>query len=41
VGGVTYYLPESAVKDTLQFVRNFAAPESRIAFDYTSAPIQI
>ena len=33
--GVTFYLPESAVKDTLHFVRDNAAPGSRIAFDYT------
>jgi methyltransferase (TIGR00027 family) len=33
--GVTYYLPESAVKDTLQFVRDHSAAGSRIAFDYT------
>lgn len=33
--GVTEYLPESAVKETLHFVRNHAAPGSRIAFDYT------
>ena len=32
--GVTYYLPERAVRDTLRFVRNHAAPRSRIAFDY-------
>jgi methyltransferase (TIGR00027 family) len=32
--GVTVYLPESAVKDTLRFVRDHAAPGSRIAFDY-------
>jgi methyltransferase (TIGR00027 family) len=32
--GVTYYLPERAVKDTLQFVRDHSAPRSRIAFDY-------
>jgi methyltransferase (TIGR00027 family) len=32
--GVTYYLPESAVKDTLRFVRDHSAPGSRIAFDY-------
>ncbi len=32
--GVTVYLPESAVKDTLHFVRDHAAPESRVAFDY-------
>lgn len=32
--GVTYYLPESAVKDTLHFVRDHSAPGSRIAFDY-------
>lgn len=33
--GVTFYLPEPAVKDTLHFVRDHAAPASRIAFDYT------
>ena len=33
--GVTEYLPESAVKETLHFVRDHAAPGSRIAFDYT------
>jgi methyltransferase (TIGR00027 family) len=33
--GVTFYLPESAVRDTLRFVRDSAAPGSRIAFDYT------
>jgi methyltransferase (TIGR00027 family) len=33
--GVTYYLPESAVKDTLHFVRDHSASGSRIAFDYT------
>jgi methyltransferase (TIGR00027 family) len=32
--GVTYYLPESAVKDTLHFVRDHSAAGSRIAFDY-------
>jgi methyltransferase (TIGR00027 family) len=32
--GVTYYLPESAVKDTLHFVRDRSASGSRIAFDY-------
>jgi methyltransferase (TIGR00027 family) len=32
--GVTYYLPERAVRDTLRFVRDHAAPRSRIAFDY-------
>jgi methyltransferase (TIGR00027 family) len=32
--GVVVYLPESAVKDTLHFVRDHAAPDSRIAFDY-------
>jgi O-methyltransferase involved in polyketide biosynthesis len=31
------YLPESAIKDTLHFVRDHAAPESRIAFDYILA----
>ncbi len=33
--GVVFYLPESAVKDTLHFVRDHAAPGSRIAFNYT------
>jgi methyltransferase (TIGR00027 family) len=32
--GVTFYLPESAVKDTLHFVRDHAAPDSRIGFNY-------
>jgi methyltransferase (TIGR00027 family) len=32
--GVVFYLPESAVRDTL-FVRGHAAPGSRIAFNYT------
>ena len=32
--GVTVYLPEAAVKDTLHFVRDHAAPGSRVAFDY-------
>ena len=31
--GVTHYLPESAVRDTLHFVRDHAAPGRRIAFD--------
>jgi methyltransferase (TIGR00027 family) len=35
--GVTYYLSESAVKDTLRFVRDHSAQGSRIAFDYTGA----
>jgi methyltransferase (TIGR00027 family) len=35
--GVTFYLPERAVRDTLRFVRNHAAPRSRIAFDYVVA----
>jgi methyltransferase (TIGR00027 family) len=33
--GVTFYLPESAVKETLHFVRDHAAPGSRLAFNYT------
>ena len=33
--GVVFYLPESAVRDTLHFVRDHAAPGSRIAFNYT------
>ena len=32
--GVTVYLPESAVKDTLHFVRDHSASGSIIAFDY-------
>jgi len=35
--GVTYYLPESAVKDTLHFVRDHSGSGSRIAFDYFGA----
>lgn len=35
--GVTYYLPESAVKETLRFVRDHSAAGSRIAFDYFGA----
>lgn len=35
--GVTYYLPEVAVKETLHFVRNHSASGSRIAFDYFGA----
>ena len=35
--GVTYYLPESAVKDALHFVRDHSASGSRIAFDYFGA----
>ena len=35
--GVSYYLPESAVKDTLHFVRDHSASGSRIAFDYTGS----
>jgi methyltransferase (TIGR00027 family) len=35
--GVTYYLPESAVKDTLHFVRDHSVSGSRIAFDYFGA----
>jgi methyltransferase (TIGR00027 family) len=35
--GVTFYLPEAAVKDTLRFVRDHAAAGSRLAFNYTVA----
>jgi len=35
--GVTYYLPEAAVKDTLHFVRDHSASASRVAFDYFGA----
>jgi methyltransferase (TIGR00027 family) len=33
--GVTFYLPEAAVNETLHFVRDHAAPNSRLAFNYT------
>lgn len=32
--GVTVYLPEAAIQDTLHFVRDHAVPGSTIAFDY-------
>ena len=32
--GVTYYLPEEAVKETLAFIKNHSGRESAIAFDY-------
>jgi methyltransferase (TIGR00027 family) len=35
--GVVFYLPETAVKDTLHFVRDHAARGSRLAFNYTYA----
>ena len=35
--GVTYYLPESGVRDTLRFVRRHSAPGSAIIFDYTDS----
>lgn len=35
--GVTVYLPEPAVLDTLHFVRDHAAPGSLLAFDYIRA----
>jgi methyltransferase (TIGR00027 family) len=35
--GVTMYLPETAVRSTLRFVREHAAAGSRIVFDYTLA----
>ena len=35
--GVVFYLPEAAVQDTLHFVRDHAAPGSRLAFNYTYA----
>jgi methyltransferase (TIGR00027 family) len=35
--GVTMYLPESAVTSTLHFIRDHAAPGSRVVFDYTLA----
>jgi methyltransferase (TIGR00027 family) len=35
--GVVHYLSEAAVKDTLHFVRDYAARGSRIAFNYTYA----
>jgi methyltransferase (TIGR00027 family) len=33
--GVVHYLTESAIKDTLHFVRDHSAPGSRLAFNYT------
>jgi len=35
--GVTMYLPEAAVTSTLRFLRDHAAPGSRVIFDYTLA----
>jgi methyltransferase (TIGR00027 family) len=35
--GVTMYLPEAAVTSTLHFLRDQAAPGSRVVFDYTLA----
>jgi methyltransferase (TIGR00027 family) len=35
--GVTMYLPESAVASTLRFMREHAAPGSKLVFDYTLA----
>jgi methyltransferase (TIGR00027 family) len=35
--GVTMYLPEAAVTNTLHFIRDHAAPGSRVVFDYTLA----
>jgi len=35
--GVTMYLPEAAVTSTLHFLRDHAAPGSRVIFDYTLA----
>jgi methyltransferase (TIGR00027 family)/uncharacterized protein (TIGR02246 family) len=35
--GVSMYLPEAAVTSTLHFLRDHAAPGSRVVFDYTLA----
>jgi methyltransferase (TIGR00027 family)/uncharacterized protein (TIGR02246 family) len=35
--GVTMYLPETAVHGTLRFIREHAAPGSKVVFDYTLA----
>lgn len=35
--GVTRYIPESAVRNTLRFVRDHSAADSRIVFDYMRA----
>ena len=32
--GVTYYLPEETVKNTLGIIKNHSGPESAVAFDY-------
>ena len=32
--GVTYYLPESAVLETLSFIKDHSAPGSEVVFDY-------
>jgi methyltransferase (TIGR00027 family) len=35
--GVTMYLPEAAVRQTLRFIRQHSAPNSTVAFDYAIA----
>ena len=35
--GVTMYLPEAAIKDTLRFIRERSAPNSNVVFDYMLA----
>ena len=35
--GVTMYLPEAAIKDTLRFIRERSAPNSKVVFDYMLA----
>ena len=37
--GVTYYLEEPDVVRTLEAIRDFSAPKSRILFDYINAPV--
>jgi methyltransferase (TIGR00027 family) len=37
--GVTYYLTEDAVNDTLAYIVTHSAPHSSIVFDYTSAEV--
>ena len=35
--GVTMYLPETAIRSTLRFIREHSAPGSKVVFDYTLA----
>jgi methyltransferase (TIGR00027 family) len=38
--GVVYYIPQSAVEGTLRFVKDHAAPDTRIIFDYPLSSFQ-